>query len=208
MNKRIKIALILIAIILIAALAVSLAYSRYFSSISGKGEATVAKWSFKATANGQPVNLGTITLGNTRSDNDKVAEGKVAPGTSGKFTVALDATGTEVALDYTIKFANVSSPFPTNLKFYATKNADGTYSDEITNITTQGLTGSIELDATTNIISTIKNVDLYWVWEYQTGADDTAKGQNDKTDTTEGQNAAKITFDVVVTGTQQQKQNV
>ena len=116
MNKRLKIALTLVAIILIATLAISLAYSRYFSKITGTGTATVAKWSFKV--NGQADNLGAITLGNTTEDNSKVADGKIAPGTSGSFNVLLDATGTEVALDYTIQFDNVSDEFPQNLKFY------------------------------------------------------------------------------------------
>lgn len=192
MNKKIKIAIILIAIILIATLAISLAYSRYFSKITGTGEATVAKWSFKA--NGRADNLGTITLGNTASANSKVADGKIAPGTSGKFSVALDATGTEVALDYTIKFENLSDTFPTNLKFYE----DQAHTKEIVDITTAGMTGTIGLND-----SKTKTVEIYWAWEYQTGADDATKNSNDQIDTTDGETAKNITFDIVVTGAQQ-----
>lgn len=194
MNKRLKLAITLIAIIIVAALAISIAYSRYFSTITGTGTATVAKWSFKV--NGQSDNLGTITLGNTAADNSKVADGKVAPGTSGSFNVALDVTGTEVALDYTIQFSNVKGTIPTNLKFYE----DAEYTQEITDITTQGITGEMGLaDEKT------KTVTIYWNWDYQTGADDTAKETNDGIDTTEGIAAESITFDVVVTGIQQTK---
>lgn len=192
MNKKIKIALILVAIILIAALAISLAYSRYFSKITGTGEATVAKWSFKV--NGKADNLGTITLGNTTAENSKVADGKVAPGTSGKFSVELNADGTEVALDYTIKFENLSDTFPTNLKFYT----DAAHTTEISDITTAGMTGTIGLSD-----SKTKTVEIYWAWDYQTGADDATKATNDGIDTTDGVAAKTITFDVVVTGTQQ-----
>lgn len=193
MNKKLKIAIILIAIILVAALAISLAYSRYFSKITGTGEATVAKWSFKV--NGKADNLGKITLGNTASANSKVADGKVAPGTSGKFSVALDATGTEVALDYTIKFENLNDTFPKNLKFYK----DQAYTQEISDITNAGMTGTIGLSD-----SKTKTVEIYWIWKYQTGEDATTKETNDGVDTTDGQAAKTITFDVVVTGTQQQ----
>ncbi len=193
MNKRLKISLILIAIILIAALAISLAYSKYFSQISGTGTATVAKWYF--TVNGQSTNLGTITLGNTTASNNKVADGKVAPGTSGSFDIALDATGTEVALDYTITFDNLSGTMPTNLKFYE----DSAYTSEITNITSAGLTGSIGLSDTKT-----KTVTIYWKWDYETGANTTAIAANDTADTTDGQAATTISFDVIVTGTQQQ----
>lgn len=193
MNKRLKIAMVLIAVTLIAALAISMAYSKYFSKISGTGTATVAKWSFKV--NGEAENLGTITLGNTTAQNSKVADGKVAPGTSGSFNVALDATGTEVALDYTIKFENVNGNIPTNLKFYE----DASYQTEIADITSQGLTGSMGV----NDSEKTKTVTIYWNWEYETGtgAEITT---NDGIDTEEGKLAESITFDVVVTGTQQE----
>lgn len=194
MNKRIKTALILIAVILIAALAISLAYSRYFSEVTGTGEAVVAKWKFEV--NGQADTIDTIVLGNTLSENSKVAEGKIAPGTSGNFKIELDATGTEVALDYTIEFKDATGAIPTNLKFYTTKNEDGTYANEMTDILT-GTMGVTDSDKT-------KTVDIYWVWEYQTGEDEASKETNDGIDTLEGQAAESITFDVVVTGIQQE----
>ncbi len=198
MNKRLRIALILVAIILIAALAISLAYSKYFSKITGEGTATVAKWNFKV--NGQADTIEKITLGNTIADNSKVADKKLAPGTSGAFTVKLDASGTEVALDYTIKFANVSAPFPSNLKFYRTKTGNS-YSNEITNITTEGIKGSMAVDAGQKT----EDVVIYWNWAYQTGGVDVnAIADNDEIDTTEGETAKSITFDVIVTGTQQE----
>lgn len=195
MNKKLKVAIILIGIILIAALAISLSYSRYFSKITGTGTATVAKWKFSAKSNGKEINLGTITLGNTASENSKVADGKVAPGTSGKFSVELDATDTEVALDYSIKFENVNGTFPQNLKFYE----DAAHHTPISDITTAGLKGEIGLSDPKT-----KSVEIYWVWEYQTGSNAGEKETNDGIDTTAGESAEKITFDVVVTGTQQE----
>lgn len=188
MNKKIKIAIILIAIILIAAITISIAYSRYYTKGTGEGSATVAKWSFKV--NEQTDNIGTITLGNTASDNNEVAEGKIAPGTSGQFDVNIDATGSEVGIDYTIKIGQPSTAFPTNLKFYE----DASHQKEIANLQDVGLAGSIGLADTTKT----KTVSIYWDWEYGTDNDE---------DTLAGKNAETITFDVFVTGIQKAKTN-
>ncbi len=192
MNKRIKIALVLLAVILIAALSISLAYSKYFTEVTGTGEAIVAKWNFKV--NGQDQTITKITLANTLAENDKVVAGKVAPGTAGQFAVNLNAEGTEVALDYKIEFKNFSSNFPANLKFYTTKNGD-TYSNPIP---ASGLEGTIGLDD-----SKTKDLTIYWVWAYETGTSASDISTNDSKDTTSGKTAGTATFDVVITGTQQ-----
>ena len=53
-------------------------------------------------------------------------------------------------------------------------------------------------------IEDTQTVTIYWKWDYQTGADDEEKADNDEIDTTEGEQARTITFDVIVTGTQQE----
>ena len=195
MNKRLKIAIVLIAIVLIAALAISIAYSKYFTEVSGTGTTTVAYWNF--TVNGASDTIATITLGNTTDDNDKVAEDVIAPGTSGSFAIEIDATGTQVALDYEISLENFDGDLPDNLKFYI----DDTYTTELAYDSTNlnySIDGSFDVDDEKTATETI-----YWVWEYETGTDDTTISANDEVDTDDGENAANITFDIVVTGTQQ-----
>ena len=192
MNKRLKIAIILIAVILISALVISITYSKYFSKITGTGTATVARWSFKA--NGQTENLGPITLGNTASKNSKVADGKIAPGTDGKFDVIIDASGTEVDLEYEIKFANIVGDIPANLKFYE----DEGFRTVIPDLTTKGYKGTITKDNT----GTKKTVSFYWKWDYET----TDTATNDPKDTASGKAAGNISFNITVTGTQAKNQ--
>ena len=191
MNKKFKIAIILIVAILLATLAISIAYSKYFTEVSGTGSITVAKWNF--TVNGSSDTIGTIILGNTTDDNSNVADGVIAPGTSGSFAIELDITGTEVALDYTIEFENLEGDLPDNLKFYE----DESYLTEIENLE-DGFSGSFGVDD-----EKTKTITVYWVWEYETGSDDDTITSNDELDTAAGENASNIKFDIVVTGTQQ-----
>ena len=53
-------------------------------------------------------------------------------------------------------------------------------------------------------IEDTKTVTIYWKWDYQTGDDANTIADNDEIDTTEGEQARSITFDVIVTGTQQE----
>lgn len=198
MNKKVKVALILIAIILIATLAISVAYSRYFTEVKGTGTATVAKWSFEATSNGTDITSTPVDLAQTRTDtNTNVKTGTIAPGTEGEFNVEVDATGTEVALDYEIKFgAPTGGTLPANLKFYK----DDAHTQEVSDLTTQGMTGTIDKDDANKT----KTVTLYWKWDYQTGTDDTTKAANDVQDTTDGQATTSAQFDIIITGKQKQ----
>lgn len=153
--------------------------AKYTTTVTGNGTATVAKWNFKANGDASTfnVNLTDTTL------NGKVTEGKIVPGAKGSFNINLDASGSDTAVDYEIKFANTSN-IPTNLKFYS--NAD--YSTEI-NLTTTGKKGTIALaDVGTSVTETI-----YWKWDYATSNGDT----DDTTDA-----GKTMTFEITVTGTQ------
>ena len=141
---------VLLALLLVTAIAFSMyAYAKYKTTLTGNGTATVAKWSFKV--NGQTQTIPDIDLTQTMDTHNNVAEGKIAPGTSGHFDLELDATGSEVAIDYNIKLAITEKP--TNLKFYL----DNTYETEIAE--TEGIlnvSGSIPLETIdTPLIKTI-----------------------------------------------------
>ena len=183
-------AVVVLALALIVAIILSMyAYSKYTSTLTGNGTATVAKWSFKV--NGQTQTIPDIDLATTMKENNNVVEGKLAPGTEGSFDLNLDATGSEVAIDYNIKL--VVTEKPTNLRFYT----DSSYTKEIASTDgVMNVSGVMSLEE----IKTIQTKTIYWKWPYQTGDTDDVKKANDKIDTADSKKS--VTMTITVTGTQ------
>ena len=194
-KTRNKPVIILLALLLITAIVFSMyAYAKYKTTLKGNGTAQVAKWSFKV--NGQTQTIPDIDLATTMKKVNNVAENKIAPGTEGSFDLNLDATGSEVAVDYNIKLAITEKP--TNLKFYL----DNTYETEIAETEgTLNVSGSIPLE----IINTPITKTIYWKWPYQTGTTENEVKENDKTDTIDS--AKKVTMTITVRGTQRNPQD-
>ena len=162
---------LLLTIIILSIVGIT-AYSRYRSNISGNGVLNVANWSFKV--NGSESTFTTFDLATTMNDtNGKVAEGKIAPGTSGAFNIEIDASGSEVAIDYYIEID--ASNMPTNLKLYR----DANYTQPIENTSRLAkVQGYIDLAN----IETKVTENIYWNWPYRTGDTDEEKLANDKID--------------------------
>lgn len=158
--------------------------AKYTTAVTGTGTASVAAWSFKVN-NQSTATITGIALTDTTL-NSKVTSGKVAPGTDGQLQVSLDATGSDVAIDWTVEISNVANK-PTNLKFYS----DNTFNTPLTE--TSGkytVSGTIALNA----VGTAVTVPIYWKWAYETTSGDAA-------DT--GDQGKAMTFDIGITGTQQ-----
>ena len=148
------------------------AYAKYKTTLTGNGTATVAKWSFKV--NGQTQTIPDIDLATTMKENNNVVEGKLAPGTEGSFDLNLDATGSEVAIDYNIKLAVTEKP--SNLRFYT----DSSYTKEIASTDgVMNVSGVLSLEE----VKTIQTKTIYWKWAYQTGTAANDIVANDKIDT-------------------------
>ena len=194
-KTRNKPIIILIALLLITAIAFSMyAYAKYKTTLTGNGTAQVAKWSFKV--NGQTQTIPDIDLATTMKKVNNVAENKIAPGTEGSFDLNLDATGSEVAIDYNIKL--VVTEKPTNLRFYT----DSSYTKEIASTDgVMNVSGVMSLEE----IKTIQTKTIYWKWPYQTGTTENEVRENDKTDTIDS--AKKVTMTITVTGTQRNPQD-
>ena len=193
-NNTKPIVILLVLTLITATIFSMYAYSKYKTTLTGNGTATVAKWSFKV--NGQTQTIPDIDLTQTMDTHNNVAEGKIAPGTSGHFDLELDATGSEVSIDYNVKLAITEKP--TNLKFYL----DNTYETEIAETEgTLNVSGSIPLETiNAPLIKTI-----YWQWPYETGVTENEVKENDKTDTIDS--AKKVTMTITVTGTQRSPQD-
>ncbi len=152
-KKKIGGVLLLISLILVIFLA-GYTFARYYKSINAGGtSASIARWSFGSKNEKAIINL---------------SEEKIAPGSSGQFEIEVDATNSEVDVDYEILVSEEKN-IPTNMKFYAeTKDEKGTVistTEEISSFTelaTSNLKGTIPVEANNQKRSVI----VYWNWEF------------------------------------------
>lgn len=189
-NIRFKILILSITAILVISLLAVTSYAKYITTINADGRAQVGKWSFKVN-NSDMKNIGEINLGRKTYTAKTIADGEIAPGTSGNFTITVDATGTKTGVNYNVAFSNVKNK-PTNLYF---KIGEERYYNLDTLST--ALAGTIEA----NESKKVKEININWGWDYETGIGEEIFG-NDKIDTEEGKRANLFSFDIAVTGTQ------
>ena len=164
-------------------------FSKYVSEVKGTGTAEIANWVFKV--NGKEDVVQNVNLLSTYH-NETLVNNKVAPGTSGSFNIVVDATGSEVGIDYTIQFLNESEK-PQNLVF-TYDNQEYTTIQELE----KDLSGTINA----NDKNKERTITIDWEWQYETGANENEINQNDKIDTDNAKQLDNYTFDIYVTGTQ------
>ena len=145
--------------------------------------------SFQIDKNGEQTK--NVTLRNTVSKQTLV-NGKIAPGTSGEFSITLDATGSEVGVDYTLSFVDeINKPeniiFTYNGKEYKSLNEIGSIKGNI----------GTKNDRTATIL-------IKWTWLYQTGSTDIEKAENDIKDTKAGTSLLDYSFNIIAKGVQAQ----
>lgn len=190
-NTQNRIIIILCVIVILILLMCMLVEARYQTIVEGKGNATIANWSFKLIDNDTST-TDIIELAVTRTDlNTKVVENKIAPGTYGEFEIGIDARGTETVVEYTIELelANI----PKNLKFYI--DEERTKGFEVVDNKIKKI-GYMTLEE----VNEIRIEKIYWEWPYETGEDILEIEENDKVDTEyAGQN---VCMPITVTGIQ------
>lgn len=190
LRKNKKIVLLIIAIIaILLAFIGGRAYAQYMSKVRGKGSAEVASWSFKVNENEEKMQ--TISLKSTMN-NSTLVNNKIAPGTDGNFQIKLDATGTEVGINYVIKFENETQK-PTNLKFVYNGNTYNSLEQ-----LQKDLIGTIN----TNDEEKEKDIIIGWNWKYETGLNAQEILKSDMIDTKEAKEIRDYNFDIIVSGTQ------
>ena len=183
MNKKSLLIIVLLVLVGLTTGYVASTYAKYTSTVTGSGTATVAKWAFATDNATQNI---TIAL-NPTVDATTLVNGKIAPGTTGSFNIALVNTNSEVGVDFSIALDSISNK-PTNLKFYK----DSSYTTELTPGTST-VTGQLTAGDSTGV-----TVPIYWRWEYETNAIST----NDPIDTQDGEAARTLTIGVTITGVQ------
>lgn len=157
--------------------------------MEGKGVIEVAKWAF--LVNGQTSSITNLNLSKTYRQ-DTLVENTIAPGTSGSFDVQIDATGSEVGIDYEVIFQNEKSK-PQNMQF--------TYDNHTVNSIKElepFLTGSIQA----NSQEKVKTMTITWNWPYETAKTLAEEKLQDTEDTQDGKSLEQYSFDIVVTGKQ------
>ena len=191
-KKKAVIALCILVVMLVAFIGGQV-YAKYISQVRGNGIAEIATWSFKV--NGEKEQVQEIRLAST-CNNQTLVNNKIAPGTSGSFNIKIDATGSDVGINYNITFAQEENK-PQNLKFVyggieysSIKELEGKLS---------GMIEANERDKT-------RTINVRWQWDYETGREPSQINENDIVDTKDATNVANYTFQVIVTGTQIQPQ--
>lgn len=191
-KKKVLIALAILTVILLAFIG-GQAYAKYVSEVRGEGIAEVATWSFKV--NGQDEQVESINLAST-CNNETLVDNKIAPGTSGSFNILVDATGSEVGINYNITFTEEENK-PQNLKFEYNDTEYNSIKD-----LEDDLSGTINA----NDENKTRTLNVKWKWDYETGSDPEEISSNDLIDTEDAKRIQNYTFDVVITGTQVEPQ--
>lgn len=162
-NRLSKLIAFLVLLAVIAMIFVANTYSKYATNASGSDSVVVAKWSFEV--NGEEIAVAgdaktiAFNLFDTIYDSDgeneetDVADGVIAPGTSGEFEFALQNTS-EVTAQYDIKLTVDNKNIPLEFSF------DGeTWTSDLTNLVAKN---NLEIGAS-------KNEKVMWRWAF--GAD-------------------------------------
>lgn len=157
--------------------------------------------SLKVESN-NPISICNFKVNETKEEVQKIClipttenhslEPKLAPGTSGSFTIIIDTTGSDVGIKYSITSSNEIGK-PRNLKFfYDEKEFDSFQQME------EYLTGTISA----NDQNRTKTFEIKWKWEFETGSTKKEIEQNDEIDTEDMKNIRNYNFIICVSGEQ------
>lgn len=204
-NKRLSILAVLVMLVAITTYSVSGTYAKYTSEATGTAQASIAKWDIKvgdqAMAKNMTFNLFdtvTETDGNAESD---VVNGKIAPGTKGSFTIKLTNSG-DVNANYTLNLKKGTSSADIPIKFATGESAPSDETGYAALDTTNGTDFTGTINMANSGTATEETVTIYWIWAYETKAEDNSTTVGDAVDTAAGTAAGTYDLDVTLTATQ------
>ncbi|MDO5556222.1 MAG: hypothetical protein Q4G09_06375 [Clostridia bacterium] len=189
-KKKISLSFKLLYFVILTLIIVSFSMARYKTTYEGNIQGDTAKWVFKV--NGEEQSF-TLNLADTAITNLEIAplsnryahdRGVIAPCAKGEFTIVLDCTDCDVAIDYEINIKpHTQTTLPKELYIYST-----TLEPNKTTILNKTIKRTITL-AQIQENSTI-NINVQWMWQVN----------RDKSESNfEGQN---LQIDITVTGKQ------
>lgn len=181
-NKISKIIVFMLLLTIIAMILVSNTYSKYATNASGSDSVVVAKWSFlvngeeiAVTGDAKTIEFGLFdTIYDSDGENEEtdVAEGFIAPGTSGAFEFELQNTS-EVTAQYGIDF-EVTNENDIPIEY----SLDGeNWNTELSDI-------DFSEDTILNVDSNTEIINIQWRWTFDgNNSEDTELGKLATTDT-------------------------
>ncbi len=204
MKKRNLILVVLLALVAATSIFVGNTYAKYVSAATGTTTVGIAKWDIQV--NGIDMTSGSVALGTTinctfsdEMPNAQIISGKIAPGRSCYFDIAIDPTGTEVGITYAVSLGSITN-LPANMTTSMKYSTGGTAYAAGTAATLEDGAGSIALPTgLTSAMATAQKtyVRVSLTWPYETSA-----GAGDVSDTVDGIAAATISVPVTVRLTQ------
>ena len=189
MNKNRTIRIMIIAMLVVISFFSGDTFGKYISSIKKATIMQVATWNVNNDflVNGISSTSEKIILSKSY-DNTTLVDGKIAPGTSGKFTIKIDATGTDTGVEYGINFSDISSDLPENLLFI---HNGVTYSN-LQTLSNELSSGTIPA----NSANKVKIMDIIWSWPYETLDSLKNSTVGDTKDTTAGTTISSVSFNI------------
>ena len=190
-NKRKIISGLVLTLLIFVIFLASFTFARYYKLIhAGDGIANIARWSFGTKNKDTIINL---------------SKEKIAPGSNGKFEIELDATDSDVDVEYEVLVSDEKN-IPTNMKFHAeTKDEKETIisktneSNSFTQLAETNLKGIIPVEENNQK----RIITVYWNWDFN--EDDTSLvDSNDATLTydKEGNSSLDCGFNIEIIGKQ------
>ena len=190
-KKGIVLALGLVAVVAIT----GITYSRYVSTATVNGTADIAKWSIKLNDTDISTTPTTKQVALTFEANEFVKNNTIAPGSKATFDIALDPTGSEVAVDYTLGIDTTAITGITNTNsLIAVTGAKYVIDGQAEQDANISGTNVVINESLADVLAGNK-VTLTVTLEWQDGAQDAA-------DTTNGISGGTITIPVTVTAEQ------
>lgn len=153
-NKKKIIGVLLLTTLILVIFSAGYTFARYYKAINaGGGTASIARWSFGSKNMETVINL-----------SDK----KIAPGSNGQFEIEVDATNSEVDVEYEILVSEEKN-IPTNMKFYTiTKDEKGAViattqkNSSFTELAANNLKGVIPVEPNNQK----RTIVVHWDWEF------------------------------------------
>lgn len=192
MKKHKNVVKVLLIVALITLVSVGgYTFARYYQSLNlGGGQATIARWSF-----------GSKNV----SQNIVLSEEKIAPGSNGTFEIEVDATNSEVPVDYEVLVSNEKN-IPRNMEFFAEiQNEDGSVITTTENFKSFTELAASQLKGNIPVVENnqIRKIVVHWNWEFNE-EDTTSIDAEDGTLTYDENNESSLEcgFDIQIIGRQ------
>lgn len=170
--KKLSILTVLVMLVTVTAYSVSGTYAKYTSEFTGTSSATVAKWAFEIGAEGTALAKDfTFNLFDTAKTyeedgvtvDDDVKAGKIAPGTGGKFDLAL-YNKSEVTASYKVQLDDSETDAKLSSKILY--SLDGTNYISLAALNTELAKTETNADDYMEMESSNVTKTIYWKWAF------------------------------------------